>query len=97
MRALGARRTTVMAVILLESILLALGGGLLGILLGHGLIQALDPIIVGQTGVSIGLLQFEQVELILIPLLVALAAIVGFLPSLAAYRTDVAKALTDRP
>jgi putative ABC transport system permease protein len=97
MRALGARRTTVMSIILLESILLAVGGGLLGIVLGHGLVQALDPLIVNQTGVSIGLLQFEQIEFILIPLLVVLAAIVGFLPSLAAYRTDVAKALGDRP
>ena len=31
MRALGARRNTVMLIVLLESILLALGGGLLGL------------------------------------------------------------------
>lgn len=97
MRALGARRGTVMTIILAESVLLALGGGLLGVLLGHGLIQLLDPIVVAQTGVSIGALKFETVELILIPTLIALAALVGLLPSLAAYRTDVAKALSDRP
>lgn len=97
MRALGARRGTVMTIILAESVLLALGGGLLGILLGHGLIQLLQPVIVAQTGVSIGAFTFEKVELILIPLLIALAALVGFLPSLSAYRTDVAKALSDRP
>lgn len=97
MRALGARRTTVMSIILLESILLAVGGGLAGILLGHGLIQLLNPVIVAQTGVTIGLFRFEAAEAILIPVLVVLAALVGFLPSLAAYRTDVAKALSDRP
>ena len=36
MRALGARRATVLWVILLESVLLSLGGGLLGLVLGHG-------------------------------------------------------------
>lgn len=97
MRALGARRGTVMSIILLESILLALGGGLAGLALGHGLIKLLDPVVESHTGVSIGLLQFERAELILIPALVILAALAGFLPSLAAYRTDVAKALSDRP
>jgi putative ABC transport system permease protein len=97
MRALGARRGTVMTIILAESILLAVGGGVLGILLGHGLIQLLDPIIVAQTGVSIGAMSFAKGELYLIPTLIVLAALVGLLPSLAAYRTDVAKALSDRP
>lgn len=97
MRALGARRGTVMSIVLLESLLLALGGGLAGVLLGHGLIGAIDPIIESRTGVSVGFLQFERIELILIPGLTILAALVGFLPSLAAYRTDVAKALTARP
>ena len=45
MRALGASRVTVMLVILLESILLSLGGGVLGLLLGHGLIELLSPLI----------------------------------------------------
>jgi putative ABC transport system permease protein len=97
MRALGARRGTVMSIVLLESLLLALGGGVLGVLLGHGLIGAIDPIVESRTGVSVGFLQFEGIELVLIPGLTVLAALVGFLPSLAAYRTDVAKALTSRP
>lgn len=97
MRALGASRATVMAIILLESILLAVGGGLVGVLLGHGLIVALDPILEAQTGVSIGFLQFETIEIVLIPALVVLAAVVGYLPALVAYRTDVAQALCDHP
>ena len=97
MRAFGAGRTTVMLVILLESILLSLGGGGLGLLLGHGLIGLLNPIIVEQTGVSVPWLQFNLLELILIPGLVALASLVGYLPALAAYRTDVAKSLRATP
>lgn len=94
MRALGASRLTVMAVILLESILLSLGGGVLGLVLGHGLIGLLAPTIADQFGVIVGAFQFQAVELVLIPGLIVLATLVGYLPALSAYRTDVAKSLT---
>jgi putative ABC transport system permease protein len=93
MRALGASRSAVMGIVLMESILLAVGGGLLGILLGHGIIGLASPYIVERTGISVSLFQFDWQELVLIPALVALASLVGFLPALAAYRTDVAKSL----
>ncbi len=97
MRALGADRTTVMLVVLMESILLSLLGGIGGVLLGHAATAALSPIIVSQTGVSVGFFQFEMYELILIPALVLLAALVGYLPAVVAYRTDVARALSATP
>ena len=94
MRALGAGRETVMVIVLLESILLALGGGLFGWLLGHVLIWSLNPWLLAYTGVGIGLFQFVPLELVIIPGLIVLAAIVGYLPALVAYRTDVSKALS---
>ena len=97
MRALGARRQTVLTVILLESILLSLGGGVAGWVLGHGLIGVLGPAISAQTGVSIGFLHFVNLELALIPGLIVLASLVGYLPAMAAYRTDVAKSLSATP
>ena len=93
MRALGASRFAVMSIVLVESILLAVGGGLLGILLAHGMIGLASPYVEARTGVTLGLFEFDPQELILIPALVVLASIVGFLPALSAYRTDVAKAL----
>jgi putative ABC transport system permease protein len=93
MRALGASRGAVMAIILVESILLALGGGLLGVLLGHGLIGLASPYVVERTGISLSLFEADWQELVLIPGLIVLAALVGFLPAIAAYRTDVAKSL----
>lgn len=93
MRALGAKRSTVMAVILLESILLSLGGGAIGVLLGHGLIGAFSGVILEETGVRVSALSFQTVELILVPGLIILASVVGYLPALVAYRTDVAKAI----
>ncbi len=96
-RALGARRTTIMIVVLLESILLALGGGAAGLVLGHGLTGVLAPLIADQTGVSVNPLQFQFSELILIPGLIVLAAAVGYLPAVVAYRTDVAQSLISSP
>jgi putative ABC transport system permease protein len=54
MRALGARRETVMTVILLEAILLSLGGGAIGWIGGHSLNYVASPYIEDRTGVSIG-------------------------------------------
>lgn len=93
MRALGAKRTTVMAIILLESILLSLGGGFLGLVIGHGLAAAISPWVMEYSNVLIRPWDFQLVELILIPGLVILASIVGYLPAVVAYRTDVAQSL----
>jgi putative ABC transport system permease protein len=97
MRALGASRLTVMVIILLESILLSLMGGVVGVLLGHGATWLCSSMIADWTGVVVGFLQFQTVELILIPGLVVLASAVGYLPAMAAYRTDVAKSLITTP
>jgi putative ABC transport system permease protein len=97
MRALGASRSIVMIIILMESILLSLMGGAMGLLLGHGAIWLCSPLIADWTGVVVGLMQFQTAELILIPGLIVLASAVGYLPALAAYRTDVAKSLITTP
>ncbi|MGL4595626.1 MAG: ABC transporter permease [Thermoguttaceae bacterium] len=93
MRALGAKRSTVMMIVLLESILLSVGGGLIGLLIGHGLIAAIGPIISGAVMVVVNPFSFQPAELILIPGLILLASIVGYLPAVIAYRTDVAQSL----
>jgi len=112
MRALGAGRGTIMTVVLLESIILSLGGGLIGWIGGHGLIGLASPLIEAQTGVAISMIDLAPgiefvmdgrrmtsgpIELWLIPGLILLAIAVGFLPAVAAYRTDVAKSLGATP
>ncbi|MBM4020640.1 MAG: FtsX-like permease family protein [Planctomycetes bacterium] len=92
MRALGARRSHVLTAVLLEAILLAVGGGLAGWLLGHGIVAAIGPLITTNAGVSAGFLSSAPLgEALLVPLLVVLAILAALLPALAAYRTDVAK------
>ncbi|MEX0818494.1 MAG: ABC transporter permease [Pirellulaceae bacterium] len=113
MRALGASRGTVMTVILFESILLSVGGGMIGWVGAHTLmsVPVVSNAVEQRTGVPIGFTSFAPPienlellglgpiigsvppELLLIPALLLLAVAVGFLPAMAAYRTDVAKSL----
>jgi len=93
MRALGASRTAVMGIILVESILLSLLGGIAGVLLGHTLIAIAAPYVEAQAGIVLKFWNFNWQEVWLIPGLVGFASLVGFLPALTAYRTDVGKAL----
>jgi putative ABC transport system permease protein len=106
MRSLGAGRSTVLGIVLLESLLLSLAGGGLGFLIGHGLPLVAGSTLMDYTGVDVGALNFPvaeirifngtlifPLELVLLPGLVLLSALVGFFPALAAYRTDVSRAL----
>ena len=111
MRALGAGRGTVMAVVLWESIFLSLGGGLIGWVGGHALIGLASPIIEDRTGVSISFFEMApplilgnldseiaiSTEWLLIPALILLAILVGILPAMSAYRTDVSRSLSANP
>lgn len=94
MRALGAQRLTVFGIILFESLILCVGGGLLGLALGHGLVFAAAPIVEAKTGLLIDPWKFEWLEFSLFPALGLLATLVGLVPGLTAYRTDVAEALS---
>jgi putative ABC transport system permease protein len=95
MRALGAQRGTVFAIILAESLILCLGGGVLGLFLGHGLVFAAAPTVELWTGLIVNPFAFEKTELVLFPALLVMAVFVGFLPGMTAYRTDVAESLSN--
>ena len=92
MRALGARRTHVLAAVLVEALLLAVGGGLAGWLLGHLIVGGIGPWITKYSGVAVSLFSAAPLqELLLVPFMIGVAVVAGLLPALAAYRTDVAK------
>ena len=92
MRALGARRGHVLATVLIEAVLLAVGGGLAGWVLGHAIVAVIGPWIAANAGVRAGFFSSAPVaEALLVPFLVLLAIAAAPLPALAAYRTDVSR------
>jgi putative ABC transport system permease protein len=93
MRALGARRDTVLAIILLESLLIAVGGAMAGWCIAHLGILSASGFIEERTGVQVNFLTVTKTELWVIPLVLGLAALAGLLPAVVGYRTDVAKNL----
>ena len=93
MRALGARRSTGFSIILAESSVLCVGGGVIGWLAGHAITIAAAPTFSKQFGLLVDGWAFSSYELVLFPVLLGLGALVGFLPAMAAYRTNVADAL----
>jgi putative ABC transport system permease protein len=95
MRALGARRRTVFSIIIAEAVLLCLGGGLLGLLLGHGMVFVAGPIVEARSDVLIDPWFFEKQEMLILPGLLILAIVVGLVPGITAYRSDVARGLSD--
>jgi putative ABC transport system permease protein len=95
MRALGARRSHVLTTVLIEAVLLAGVGGLVGWALGHLLVAAIGPLITTNAGVSVGIFSAAPTaELLLVPFLVILAILAALVPAITAYRTDVAKWLS---
>jgi putative ABC transport system permease protein len=92
MRALGARRSHVLATVILEAVLLAGAGGVAGWALGHLLVAAIGPLITTNAGVSVGIFSAApRSELLLVPMLMLLAVAAALIPAIAAYRTDVAR------
>ena len=74
MRALGARRGHVLATVLIEAVLLAVGGGLAGWVLGHAIVAVIGPWIAANAGVRAGFFSSAPAaEALLVPFLVLLA------------------------
>jgi putative ABC transport system permease protein len=114
MRALGASQKTIFAIIITESIILSVGGTLIGMLAAHTLNAAAAPRIEDLTGVQVGFLDLAPAvplsslmmmreplrwdpnispEIVVVLAMVVLAMIVGTIPAISAYRTDVSRSL----
>jgi putative ABC transport system permease protein len=96
MRTLGASRRQLFAEPLLEGLLLAGAGALLGVLLGHSVAEAAGRLL--PEGRNMGLSGFiwlpEELYVLFLAILVGLLA--ALLPAIQAYRTDIAAVLASR-
>jgi putative ABC transport system permease protein len=89
MRALGARRETVTAIIVFESFLVAIIGGALGWAMAHVAIWLYSGQIESQTGIRVNLFSVSSYEIYILPVVLVLALFAALLPAWSAYRTDV--------
>jgi len=89
-RALGATRATVLAMICLEAGLVALIGAVAGLVLGHLVCLAGSVYMRAAFGEGIGWFRMDQWEPLYLLAVVILALLAGLVPALKAYRTPVA-------
>jgi putative ABC transport system permease protein len=93
MRSMGAARSTLVVTILMEGSVLTLVGSAIGLLFGHGVLQAM-PVFVEETqkaGIS-GIVFYREEWIILVGSLL-LGLLCAIIPAVQAYRTDISKVL----
>jgi predicted permease len=98
--AIGASRFQIMALTLTESLALAIGGGVLGLLFGQAALSAMTRYLWNQATIVPYWMDFSlgRESVLLVGLLVILAlAVSGILPALRTSRTDLDHALRTRP
>lgn len=93
MRALGARRLQIFAIIVLEAAVVAGLGAVGGVLLAHGSAILFGPAIQARVNVPIDPGAFSIDEVWLILAVTALGALAGFIPAVKGSTTEVAEHL----
>jgi len=93
LRALGARRDTVFSVIVLESAGISAFGAVIGFAVYAGIMTVAESILRNEIGVTLRPFEWHEVMAYVPFGLIALGAVVGIVPALKAYSTDVAENL----
>ena len=93
MRAIGARRSTILATVVGEATALSLTGAVLGVVFGHTLLFAVSGYIKETAGLEVSPFDILPEELGVIAIVTLAGALAGLLPAWKAYRTDVARHL----
>ena len=93
MRALGARRLTILSIVLLESAMLAGLGAMLGLGGGHGLTYLGTRLLALRSGLAMHPFQFSPLQPAVCIGVLMLGIVAGLIPALLAYRTEVAENL----
>jgi putative ABC transport system permease protein len=95
LRSLGARRSTLLGIIVMESSLIAGLGALLGFAVYYGILAGAAAVIRQETGVVLDLAAWHP-ALLWTPIgMVIVGAFAGSIPAIKAYSTDVAKVLSE--
>jgi putative ABC transport system permease protein len=93
MRALGARRMTILMIVLLESCTITLIGGVLGLCGGYGMALLGGQIIAQRGGLALHPPVFTPLQPLVLAGVVGVGTLAGLLPAIMAYKTEVAENL----
>jgi putative ABC transport system permease protein len=93
MRALGARRMTVLGIILLESCAITAIGGIAGLLGGHGVAYLGARLLAARGGLVMHPGLVSALQPVVFGSVLLLGTLAGLLPAMLAYRTEVAENL----
>ena len=96
MRTLGASRRQLFTQPLLEGLLLAGAGALLGILLGHAVAEAVGRLLPEGRSMGLSGLSWLPEELDVLGMALLVGVVAALLPAIQAYRTDIAAVLASR-
>jgi putative ABC transport system permease protein len=93
MRALGARRATVLGIVLVESSVLAMVGGVGGIIGGHAIAYLAASLLAARSGLVTSPFLIDALQPAILASVILLGTLAGLLPAVLAYRTEVAENL----
>jgi putative ABC transport system permease protein len=96
MRTLGASQRQLFTQPLLEGLLLAGAGALLGILLGHAVAEAVGRLLPEGRNMGLSGVSWLPQELYVLVLALLVGLVAALLPAIQAYRTDIAAVLASR-
>ena len=94
MRTMGASRRFLVNQVVLEGVLLSVLGALFGLVLGHVAAELLGTFLGQSQGLKLSGMAFTIDELWLIVLAIAIGIVASLLPAIQAYRTDIARTLS---
>lgn len=94
MRALGAKKSTIMSIIIMESAFICAIGALFGLIVGHLIVMTAAPYLADFAGIVITAFNIDSNQIYLIVSLILASILVGLIPAIKAYRTDAVKNLS---
>ena len=94
-RSLGAGRSSLFFMILIESLILGTVGTVLGIIIAHGSLQMVESLSTTNLGIDLRLLNFAPGEWILVLVAIALSVVAAILPARSIMKIDVSKVLSE--
>lgn len=94
LRALGAKPFYMFLLLMTESVLLAITACIIGVISIFLILTLLQPILISHYGLFIGINPFNTSVLIILTLVVSIAAILGLVPSMIAYKRSLKDGLS---